>query len=101
MMFRAISLAVLLGMSVGFTGVMADASFSSVEAGHKKQRPLYVKVKPRSYLDAGKVAPVGSLSQYAVSNRYNTPMSHGIGNGFGSYLLPDPIGGGRNPFGAY
>lgn len=101
-MRRSVVLMLLLGLSAGFMGAVTDASLSSVEAStRKKQRPLYIKITPRSYLDAGKVAPVGSLSQYAVSNRYNAPISNGINAGFGSYLLPDPIGGGRNPFGAF
>jgi hypothetical protein len=93
---------VIAAITASVISFVGEVSFSSAEAAvRKKQRPLYVRVTPRSYLDAGKVVPVGSLSQYAVSNRYNAPMANSIDKGFGSYLLPDTIGGGRNPFGAF
>jgi hypothetical protein len=101
-MFRSCVKAIVAGAVVlGALGAV-DASFSDAHAGvHRKKRALYVRVTPRSYLDAGKVAPVGSLSQYATSNRYSAPVSAGIDKGFGNYLLPDAIGGGRNPFGSF
>ena len=70
---------------------------------------LILNVRPRSYLDAGNVVPVGSMNYttsgagYVASN-LNLPPYIGMKDRFGEGVLPDPIQnspfvGGRNPFG--
>ena len=71
--------------------------------------PLVLRVTPRSFLDPGKVVPVGSInpgySGYGQTQSYLlSPPYAPSGAGFGVGTLPDPITNGpfvgsRNPFG--
>jgi hypothetical protein len=71
--------------------------------------PLVLRVTPRSYLDPGKVVPVGSINPgytgYGQTQSYLlSPPYAPNGAGFGVATLPDPITNGpfvgsRNPFG--
>jgi hypothetical protein len=73
------------------------------------ERPLTLRVTPRSYLDPGTVVPVGSLdrttSGYAQTQSYlMSPPYAQNGERFGGGALPDPITNGpyvgsRNPLG--
>ena len=70
---------------------------------------LILNVRPRSYLDAGNVVPVGSVGNFATSGRGQTasyllspPYANTLA-GQGSSSLPDPITNGpfvgaQNPF---
>jgi hypothetical protein len=71
---------------------------------------LILNVRPRSYLDAGNVVPVGSMNYpasgygQAVSS-INLPPYLGMRERFGASVLPDPVANGpypgpnmRNPF---
>ena len=70
---------------------------------------LILNVRPRSYLDAGTVVPVGSLDSPAsargqVASYLNLPPYIGQRDNFGEGLLPDPVTnapfvGAPNPFG--
>ena len=70
---------------------------------------LILNVRPRSYLDAGNVVPVGSInyptSGYGQTASYlNLPPWHNMRDRFGEGSLPDPITNGpfvgaRNPIG--
>ena len=70
---------------------------------------LILNVRPRSYLDAGNVVPVGSLDSPAsprgqVASYLNLPPYIGQRDNFGEGVLPDPVlngpfVGARNPFG--
>ena len=72
------------------------------------ERPLVLRVQPRSYLDPGTVVPVGSLNRttsgYAQTQSYlRSPPYAPNGERFGVGVLPDPITNGpfvgaRNPF---
>jgi hypothetical protein len=73
------------------------------------ERPLTLRVTPRSFLDPGTVVPVGSLdrttSGYAQTQSYllSPPYAQNAER-FGGGALPDPITNGpyigsRNPFG--
>lgn len=70
-----------------------------------QERPLVLRVSPRSFLDPGPVAPVGSLNRYATQGQLsyvaNPPWGH-MRDRFGEGRLPDPIGGpfvgAENPF---
>src|SRR3712207_342266 len=71
---------------------------------------LILNVRPRSYLDAGNVVPVGSMnypaSGYGQTVSYlNLPPYVGMRERFGASVLPDPVANGpypgpngRNPF---
>jgi hypothetical protein len=92
--FRSLGL-----VSVAFAGM----AFSVV--AQAQDRPLVLRVTPRSFLDPGPVAPVGSLNRYATQGQLsyiaNPPWNHQRDR-FGEGTLPDPIGGpfvgARNPF---
>lgn len=94
-------------------GALAVAGFSAAPLPadaqttlrRRGEEVLILNVRPRSYLDAGRVAPVGSTNFYAVASHRsyltNRPYSN-LGDRFGESVLPDPYGimpGARNPFG--
>jgi hypothetical protein len=71
---------------------------------------LILNVRPRSYLDAGNVVPVGSIGNFPTSGRGQTasfllsPPYANTAAAQGVSALPDPITNGpfvgaRNPFG--
>ena len=71
---------------------------------------LILNVRPRSYLDAGNVVPVGSMNHPVTGlgqtqSHLNLPPYIGQRERFGASVLPDPISNGpfpgpngRNPF---
>ncbi|HZB38710.1 MAG TPA: hypothetical protein VE443_12030 [Beijerinckiaceae bacterium] len=71
---------------------------------------LILNVRPRSYLDAGNVVPVGSMNHPVsgigqTQSYLNLPPYMGLRERFGASVLPDPISNGpypgpnmRNPF---
>jgi hypothetical protein len=73
------------------------------------ERNLTIDVRPRSYLDAGNVVPVGSENRFGTgfgqtASYLNLPPWHNMRDRFGEGVLPDPITNGpfigaRNPFG--
>lgn len=78
------------------------------EAQVRRERDtIILNVRPRSYLDAGKVVPVGSLNRYAsgqIASYLNQPPYIQMKDRFGEGTLPDPVingpfVGARNPFG--
>ena len=90
---------------LGLASLAALTTISVVADAQAQDRPLVLRVQPRSFLDPGPVAPVGSLNRYVTA-----PMISSIANPpygfqkdrFGEGTLPDPIGGpfvgARNPF---
>jgi hypothetical protein len=70
------------------------------EAQQSRRAPLSVTVEGRSWLDAGKVAPVGSYNRHLqAANRAGfTGPNFNQGSWYGSGTLPDHIGAGANPF---
>jgi hypothetical protein len=76
----------------------AAASVAAAAAEAQSRKPLRIVVTPRSYLDAGMVAPVGSMSNYAIVDRFS-PVSTSPQFIKSEAALPPRIGGGRNPFG--
>ncbi len=75
------------------------ASLAAGAAEAQSRKPLRLTVTPRSYLDPGKVVPVGSLQNYATFDRYTTPSYVYSGSARAEYKLPPRIGAGKNPFG--
>ena len=81
-----------LGLGLAF----AIAAVPMAEAASRK--PLKVTVQKRSYLDAGKIVPVGSMNRYASQHFYASPAYSFLGDRFGEGTLPARIGAGVNPF---
>jgi hypothetical protein len=90
---------------LGLASLAALTTIPVVDQAQAQDRPLVLRVQPRSFLDPGPVAPVGSLNRYVtqpqLSYMTNPPWSHQRDR-FGEGSLPDPIGGpfvgARNPF---
>ena len=100
--FAALSLAAL-------SAVPAEAQTRTLR--RNGEGTLILNVRPRSYLDAGNVVPVGSMN-YPTSGHgqtvsyLNLPPYVGQRERFGASVLPDPVSNGpypgpngRNPFG--
>jgi hypothetical protein len=91
---------------LGLASLAALTTVSVVADAQAQDRPLVLRVQPRSFLDPGPVAPVGSMNRYVTA-----PMISSIANPpwafqrdrFGEGSLPDPVTNGpfvgaRNPF---
>ena len=91
---------------LGLASLAALATVSVVADAQAQDRPLVLRVQPRSFLDPGPVAPIGSMNRYVTA-----PMISSIANPpwafqrdrFGEGSLPDPVTNGpfvgaRNPF---
>ena len=101
-------LAIYTALSLAFVGALpAEAQTRTLR---RNGEVLILNVRPRSYLDAGNVVPVGSMnypaSGYGQTVSYlNLPPYLGMRERFGAGVLPDPVTnspmiGARNPFGA-
>jgi hypothetical protein len=94
---------------------LASVSALPVEAQTRSLRRageevIILNVRPRSYLDAGNVVPVGTMQSPAsgfgqTQSQLNLPPYIGLRERFGASVLPDPIANGpypgpnmRNPF---
>jgi hypothetical protein len=83
---------------------LAACSALSV-AAQAQDRPLVLRVQPRSFLDPGNKVPVGSMNRYVTGGQTSTMIMPPWNNNErlgGAGVLPDPIGGpfvgARNPF---
>jgi hypothetical protein len=66
------------------------------------RKGLTVRVPARSFLDPGRVVPVGSLRGYVIGPQFlASPPYASMGSRFGEGTLPDRIGSGANPFGRF
>lgn len=90
---------------IGLASFAALGAFSVAAEAQAQDRPLVFRVQPRSFLDPGRVAPVGSLNRYATQGQLSymtNPPWNNQRDRFGEGVLPDPIGGpfvgARNPF---
>ena len=93
----------LLGLAS--LAALATVPVADVQA---QDRPLVLRVQPRSFLDPGPAVPVGSLNRgisgYGQAQSYLlSPPYAPNGERFGVGILPDPITNGpfvgsRNPF---
>jgi hypothetical protein len=89
-------------------GMIVSALPAEAQERRTAERPLVLRVTPRSFLDPGPVVPVGSLdrttSGYAQTQSYLMNPSYAQnGERFGGGALPDPITNGpyvgsRNAF---
>ena len=85
-------------LAAGLALSVAAVTFAVSVAEAQQRRPLRVTVQKRSYFDAGKVVPVGSMNRYATQNITASPVYSAAGELYGEGTLPPRIGGGRNPF---
>lgn len=93
---------------LSLAAVSLAAPVAEAQSRRRSGEGLIIRVEPRSFLDAGKVVPVGSqnypTSGYGqVASYLNSPPYIGMRDAFGAGTLPDPIlnspfVGGRNPF---
>ena len=101
-------LAVLAAASVAT--FMALAPVTEAQTLRRRgEQTIILDVKPRSYLDAGNVVPVGSENRFATgfgqtASYLNLPPWQHMKDRFGEGSLPDPITNGpfvgaRNPIG--
>lgn len=86
-----------LAAGLGLSLVALTLATSIAEAQNRRG-PLRITVQKRSYFDAGKVVPVGSLNRYASQHIAATPVYAGVGDLYGEGTLPARIGAGTNPF---
>ena len=109
-MRRIASLGSLGLLSIAAVMAAAPAAEAQQQIRYRQDgRVLILNVKPRSYLDAGNVVPVGS--EHRVGTAYsetvsylNMPPWHHQRDRFGGGTLPDPVTNGpfvgaQNPFG--
>ena len=104
---RRFALVSLATIAAAVTAVpMAEAQTRRVAVIQQQAAPVILTVRPRSFLDAGRVAPVGSQNRYAssqIQQYVNNPPYANMRDQFGEGLLPDaiqgPFVGARNPFG--
>ena len=103
--FVALSLLSLAALAAAAPAAEAQTR-QRVVAVETVGQPVVLRVRPRSFLDAGVVVQPGTTNRYAtqdiVSYVNNPPYAHSR-DLFGAGTLPDPIGGpfvgARNPFG--
>ncbi len=85
-------------------GTLASAILMPVvaEAQQRRGGVPTIRVQPRSYFDAGRVATPGSMQRYSEGPTfYHSPVWSSMGDRFGEGTLPPRIGAGRNPFGNF
>ena len=83
----------------GLTAIPAEAQTRTVR---RNGEVLILNVRPRSYLDAGNVVPVGSMNYFtsgygATASALYLPPYLGMRERFGASVLPDPISNGPYP----
>jgi hypothetical protein len=85
-------------LAAGFAIAASVTTLVASAAEARKREPLRVTVQKRSYLDPGKVVPVGSLNRYATQGAIASPVYSASGELYGEGTLPPRIGSGANPF---
>ena len=105
-MRRFVALSFLSLAALATTVPMAEAQTRrSVAVVETVGQTVVLRVRPRSFLDAGNVVAPGTTNRYAtrdIVSYINNPPYVNMRDRFGEGLLPDPIGGpfvgARNPF---
>jgi hypothetical protein len=85
-------------LAAGFGISLVALTVVASVAEAQQRRPLRVTVQKRSYFDAGKVVPVGSMNQYSSQHVRATPVYANSAELYGEGSLPPRIGSGANPF---
>jgi hypothetical protein len=100
---------VLAAASVATFVALAPLVAEAQTLRRRGEQTIILDVRPRSYLDAGNVVPVGSENRFGTgfgqtASYLNLPPWQHMRDRFGEGSLPDPITNGpfvgaRNPFG--
>ncbi|RZK94832.1 MAG: hypothetical protein EOO66_07795 [Methylobacterium sp.] len=97
---RSVSIALMGALTLAAVGAntAAEAQGRYAPAGYRVSQPLPIRIRPRSWLDAGNVVEPGNGS---VSNPATNPVLiaqsnqlnpvYGRNDGYGGGILPDPI----------
>jgi hypothetical protein len=87
----------LIAASLIAAAAVSTLGVSTAEASSNR-KPLRVVVEKRSFLDAGKVVPVGTYNRHLVAahGSGSSPIGN-IGGWYGRDTLPGPFSG-ANPF---
>src|ERR671927_1889355 len=101
-------LALLVAVSVATITALAPVAEAQT-LRRRGEQTIILQVRPRSFLDAGNVVPVGSENRFATgygqtASYLNLPPWQHMRDRFGEGSLPDPITNGpfvgaRNPIG--
>jgi len=93
----------LIGLGM-LAAVTAFSAVAEAQAQSAEGRPLILNVRPRSFLDPGPVAPVGSMNRYATTGQTSliTSPPWSDNDRFNPNLPGGPTGqpfvGATNPF---
>ena len=97
---RSASIALMGALTLAAVGAntAAEAQGRYAPAGYRVSQPLPIRIRPRSWLDAGNVVEAnnGSVSnpatnpQFITASYLNSPP-YGRNDRFGGGILPDPI----------
>jgi hypothetical protein len=97
---RSVSIALMGALTLAAVGAntAAEAQGRYAPAGYRVSQPLPIRIRPRSWLDAGNVveANKGSVGNPATNPHFitasylNSPP-YGRNDRFGGGILPDPI----------
>jgi hypothetical protein len=75
------------------------AALPTAAEAQSRRAPLAVTVEGRSFLDAGRIAPVGTYNRHLTAANVLMIPSFGHNSGlYGRETLPPLIGAGENPF---
>lgn len=87
---RALTHAAICGTILALASGLVLASGAEAQS----RRPLSIEIKPRSWLDAGRVVPAHSMQHY-VYDSYSYSDHARFGARGGSHNLPDRFSAGR------
>ena len=87
----------LVTAALAMSAVAIPALTSTAAEARDHRKPLRVKVEGRSFLDAGKVVPVGAYNRHHFVANTMPGLSTGSISNRGSENLPDRFAG-PNPF---
>jgi hypothetical protein len=78
---------------------LSALALSTAAEAQTRRAPLAVTVEGRSFLDAGRIAPVGTYNRHLTAANMLMSPSFGDNSGlYGRETLPPMIGAGENPF---
>jgi hypothetical protein len=85
-------------LAFAFAALATLSALAAVPAEARERKPLRVKVEGRSFLDAGKIVPVGRYNRHLdVANSGGSFLHTGNISNLGRENLPDRFAG-PNPF---
>ncbi len=82
-------------MRIVILAALCGLTLSMTNAAQAQDRRMVIDIKPRSWLDAGKVVPVGSMQNYIHDLGGASDSARFGARGSASNLLPDRFSAGR------